>query len=172
MSIKIKNKVRNGSSEQSQEVTERLPTVYEIWVLLTQLTEGMLKANDKDLRPCGISSVQFTVLWIVSTASEPPTASELARRVQRKPSSIYALLDRMEKQGLLKIVRTTKGKPEVRALLTKKGEEIYHNARNALRTIPRIMKSLPKSDLVQFEANLRTLRTRTYSELADEPSFP
>ena len=171
MTTKNKTTVHTDS-KQKQRAPEQLPTVYEIWVLLTQLTEGMLKANDKDLRQYGLSSIQFTVLWIVSTSAEPPTASKLARRVQRRPSSIYALLDRMEKQGLLKIVRTTKGKPEVRAALTKKGEEAYRESRKMLHTIPRIMKALSKKELEQFEATLRTLRAKTYSELADEPSFP
>ncbi len=166
-----KNNALSGS-EQPQGFTERLPTAYEIWVLLTQLTEGMLKASDKELKPCGISSVQFTVLWVVSTASEPPTASELARRVQRRPSSIYALLDRMEKQGLLKVIRTTKGKPEVRAVVTKKGKETFLKARGMQHIVPKIMKALSQKELEQFEVALRTLRARTYSELADEPPFP
>ncbi len=171
MSTKNTKNIPNDS-KIPQGFPERLPTVYEIWVLLTQLTEGMLKASDKELRPYGISSIQFTVLWVVSTADEPPTASELARSVQRRPSSIYALLDRMEKQGLLKIVRTTRGKPEVRAVVTKKGEETYLRARAIQKTVPRIMKALSEEELKQFEASLRTLRAKTYSELADEPSFP
>jgi len=171
MNGKTKTNDQN-SAEQPHVFSQRLPTVFEIWVLLTQLTEGMLKANDRELRPCGVSSIQFTVLWVVSTASDPPTASEIARRIQRRPSSTYALLDRMEKQGLVKIIRITKGKPEVRVVTTKKGEETYLKARDMLHIIPRIMNSLSKKELEQFEATLRTLRTRTYAELAEEPTYP
>ena len=171
MTNTVQSKVHNGS-EHPRGATESLPEEYEIWVLLTQLNEGMLKASDKELKPYGISSIQFAVLWVVKTADAPPTASELARMVQRRPASMYALLDRMEKQGLLRCVRSTKGKPEVRAVLKKKGEETYHQVRRTRLVIPRILGALSAKEQEQFKTTLRKLRARTFSELAEEPSFP
>lgn len=143
---------------------------HEIWVLLTQLTEGMLKARDNELKPFGVSSIQVGVMYAVKTAGGAPTASEISRLLLRKPASVYELLNRMENQGLVRCLRTSEGRKEVRVTLTEKGETIYRQ--HTRQVIPRILGELTPEERGQFRAILRRLRTRTYAELAEHPAYP
>lgn len=143
---------------------------HEIWVLLNQLTEGMLKARDNELKPFGVSSIQVGVMYAVKISGGAPTASEISRILLRKPASMYELLNRMENQGLVRCVRNTEGKKEVRVILTEKGETIYRQ--HTRQVIPRIFGELTPEEREQFKAILRRLRTRTYAELAEQPAYP
>jgi len=142
---------------------------YEIWILLTQVTEGMLKSRDSELRPFGLSAIQFALLWVVKTADAAPTASEIARRLMRQPASIYQLLDRMEAQGLVRCVRSAEGKREVRVEVTEKGAEAYRQARHARQVIPRILGALTVEERDVLKAVLEKLRVRVYGEVAEQP---
>ncbi|MBM3132563.1 MAG: winged helix DNA-binding protein [Chloroflexi bacterium] len=156
--------------QPSVGATIPLAEEHEIWILLNQLTEGMLKARDSELRPFGVSSIQLGVMYAVNTSGGAPTASDISRILLRRPASIYELLGRMENQGLVKCSRTTEGKKEVRVALTEKGDSIYRQ--HTRQVIPRILGELSQDEREQFKSILRRLRTRTYAELAEQPAYP
>lgn len=167
------NAERYGSENSSVvRGTISLAEEYEIWILLTQVTEGMLKARDAELRPFGLSAIQFALLWAVETAGGSLTASELVRRLMRQPASIYQLLDRMEGQGLVRCLRSAEGRREVRVEITKKGAEAYHQARHARQVIPRILGGLTAEERDTLKTILEKLRTRVYGEVAEQPYQP
>lgn len=143
---------------------------YDIWVLLGQVSDGMMRARDNELRPFGLSSIKVGVLYAVKAAGGSLTAIEISRRLVRRPATIYQLLDRMERQDLLTCIRSTEGKREVRVELTDTGEEAYRS--HARQVIPRILGSLSNKERVQFTTTLRKLRTKVFEELAEQPAFP
>ena len=105
-------------------------------------------------------------------AGVPPTPSEISRALFRKPATIYAMLDRMEKQGLVDLTRNSEGKRQVLVALTEKGEEIYRRQREERKVIPRILGSLSREEREQLKTILDRLRRKTFEELIVKPFYP
>ena len=163
----------NRSTIKPESISEQAITLseeYEIWVLLAQVSDGMLRARDNELRPFGLSSIQVGVLHSIKAAGSSLTGIELSRHLARRPATVYQLLDRMEKRELINCIRNTDGKREVRVELTEKGEEAYRS--HARQVIPRILGSLSTKERDNFKATLTKLRTKVFEELAEQPMFP
>lgn len=159
-----------SNAESSADSLLPLSEEHEIWVLLGQVSDGMLKARDNELRPYGLSSIQVGVLYAVTAAGGSLNGIEISRRLARRPASVYQLLERMEKQGLVNCIRNSEGKREVRVELTDKAKDLYRN--HSRQVIPRILGTLSTREREQFKGVLRKLRTKVYEELAEQPSFP
>lgn len=160
ISHKLKGKSRVALSEE-----------YEFWILMTHVVEGLMRVNENELRPLGISPIQLGVMYVVSAAKEPLIGSEIARRLVRRPQSVHQVLDRMEKQGMVRRIRNTEGKREVPIELTEKGEELFVEA-GKIHIVPEIMGQLSSQERKQVRSILEKLRTATYRRLAPQPSFP
>lgn len=145
---------------------------YELWSLLGQVNDGMLRARDNELRQFGISAVQVAILYAIKTIGHPPTQSEIARWVVRKPHTVAAALERMERQGLITQARSTGGRREVRVEVTQKGEEAYRRQHRQRRVIPAILSSLTPRERDLLRATLKKLRDSTLTELVPMPPFP
>ena len=98
---------------------------YNLWALLRQTRDAMVKAREKELGKYGISSIQAAVLFTIQDIGTEATPAEISRRLVREPHSISGLLSRMEKQGLIKRVKDLPKRNMVRISLTAKGEELY-----------------------------------------------
>ncbi len=164
------NKVYIRSKRQGKgRVT--LTEEYEFFILMIQVVEGLLKVNENELRPLGLSPIQLGVMYVVKTAKDLPIANKIARRLLRSPQSVQQLLDRMENQGLVRRIRTAKGKREVPVELTEKGEEAFIEA-GKKHVIPEILGQLSLEERKQVRGILEKLRIATYEKLAPQPSFP
>ena len=158
---------RSGTSAELSTSEE-----YELWSLLGQVNDGMLRARDKELRQFGISAVQVAIMYAIKTLGHPPTQSEIARWVVRKPHTVAAALERMERQGLIKQVRNAAGRKQVSVQITEKGEDVYRRQHKQRRTIPAILGGLAPEERESLRTILRKLRDNTLSELAPKPPFP
>lgn len=145
---------------------------YELWSLLGQVNDGMLRARDNELRQFGISAVQVGIMYGIKTIGHSPTQSEIARWVVRKPHTVAAALERMEKQGLIEQVRNAGGRKEVRVEVTEKGEEVYRRQHRQRKTIPAILGGLTPEERQSLRTILKKLRDNTLSELVPKPPFP
>jgi DNA-binding MarR family transcriptional regulator len=159
------------SSEMQMQDRVSLREEYEFSVLMAQVVEGLLKVIQNELKPLGLSPIQLGVMYAVKTSKEPPIGSEIARRLLRRPQSVHQVLGRMENQGLVRLIRSTKGKREVPVELTERGEEAFIEA-GKKHVIPEILASLSPDERKQVRAILEKLRTATYEKLAPQPSFP
>lgn len=161
-------------SQGQEEARVTIAEEYEIWALLIQLKDSMIKARENEVRPFGTSSTQVGLMYVVKRlkkAGVPPTPSEISRSLFRQPATIYALLDRMEKQGLVELQRNSQGKRQVLVALTDKGEEVYRRQRQERKVIPRILGCLSQQERQQLTALLARLRKKTLEELAAKPLF-
>lgn len=169
MSTIQKTNTDSGSKRsQKSAVTREEGRLFQL--ILHQVVQGMLKARENELKPFGISNIQAGVMYFVEAAKEPLTASQIARRILLKPSSTYHMLNKMEKQGLVRLVRKTEGKREVRVMMTKKGDEIYSSHKREV--IPKILGKLLPEERNQLHEILMKLRDAIYAELAPPPLFP
>ncbi|MFO8011539.1 MAG: winged helix DNA-binding protein [Dehalococcoidia bacterium] len=164
------DKMNQANTEPFTDEFIPLSEEHEIWLLLGQVSDGMMKARDNELRPYGLSSVQVGVLYAVTEAGGSLTGIEISRRLVRRPASVYKLLERMEKQKLVECIRNTEGKKEVRVQLTDKGKDLYRN--HSRQVIPKILGKLSTREREQFKETLKKLRTRVYEELAEQPVYP
>ncbi|MDD5191488.1 MAG: MarR family transcriptional regulator, partial [Dehalococcoidales bacterium] len=98
---------------------------YNLWALLRQTRDAMVKARDRELEKHGSSTIQAAVLFTIQDIGPEATPAEISRRMVREPHSISGLLSRMEKQGLIKRVKDLPKKNMVRVTLTAKGKEAY-----------------------------------------------
>ncbi len=145
---------------------------HETWTLLGQVNDGMLRARDNELRQFGISAVQVAIMYAIKTLGRSPTQSEIARWVVRRPHTVAAALERMEREGLIKQVRNIEGRKQVRVEITEKGEEVYRRQHRQRRTIPTILGSITPEEREALRTILRKLRDTTILELVAKPPFP
>jgi DNA-binding MarR family transcriptional regulator len=136
---------------------------YELWVLLHQATDAIAGAREDELRKFGISMMQAAVLFIVKAIKGPATPAEISRWLFREPHTVSGLLNRMEKQGLVKKVKDLERKNLIRVEITDKGEEGYRRSRG-LQSIHRILSSLSQEERDNLRASLRTLRDKALEE--------
>jgi DNA-binding MarR family transcriptional regulator len=101
---------------------------YNLWVLLRQTRDTMVKAREKELAKYGISSIQAAVLFTIQAISPNVTPAEISRRLVREPHSVSGLLSRMEKQGLIRRVKDLPKRNMVRVMMTEKGKEAYQDS--------------------------------------------
>ena len=78
---------------------------FELYVLLTQTHDTIIRLREKELRKAKISQIQAAVLYIIQNNKGPVTPAVLSKWLLRKPHSVSALLKGMEKQGLVRKTR-------------------------------------------------------------------
>ena len=128
---------------------------YNLWVLLNQTSDLILKARRKELGQYGILPVQAALLSVVKAIGHKAGLVDISQRLFREPNSVTCLVNRMEKAGL---VRKSKGlgRKKIRVTLTKKGEQAYHQSIRQ-RSIRQIMASLSEVERQQLASSLQTL---------------
>lgn len=144
---------------------------YELWVLLCQACDATRRARENEVREFGISMMQAAVLFIVKTIGERATPAEISRWLFREPHTVSGLLDRMEKQGLVRRLNNLERKNLVRVVITEKGEEVYQRSRE-MKVIGTILSCLSPKQRQNLRAYLETLRDKTLEELRPRYQLP
>ena len=144
---------------------------YELWVLLDQTCAAMIRARENELRPAGISGMQAAVLFIVKAVKGPATPAEISRWLFREPHSVSGLLNRMEKDGLVRKVKDLERKNLIRVAITEKGEEAYQQSRD-MKVIPQILSCLTRKKKENLRAYLEALRNKAVAEIGVRRRLP
>ena len=144
----------------------------ELWMLLHQTCDAIIKARENALRKqVGISRMQASVLFIVKAVDGPATPAEISRWLFREPHSVSGLLNRMEKDGLVKKVKDLDRKNLIRVAMTEKGEEAYQQSGD-ITVVPKILSCLSRKKRENLRAYLETLRNKALEELRVERELP
>ena len=99
--------------------------VARMWTVLHQASDAASRAASKRFRPLGVSFQQVYVLLILARSASAPTCSDISRIVMRRPHTVTALLNGMQRAGLIKRVKDKKNQKLVRIVMTKKGRQIW-----------------------------------------------
>jgi DNA-binding MarR family transcriptional regulator len=79
---------------------------HRLWVTLHQTHDLLVKYEDKVLADPGLTKEQHLILWLIEFMSDgndnPVILSDLASSLFRNLNSISAIINRMEKNGLIK----------------------------------------------------------------------
>jgi DNA-binding MarR family transcriptional regulator len=134
------------------------------WVLFHQTSDAVYRASSKRLRPAGVSLEQARVLFVLSRSSSPPTRTEISRVVMRKPHTITALLQGMQRAGLIARIKDDRNKKLVRVVMTQKGKEAWKRVvQSELAT--ELTASLSNEEFCQLSSILEKLRDAALREL-------
>jgi MarR family transcriptional regulator, multiple antibiotic resistance protein MarR len=129
---------------------------YYLWVLFSQTRDAILKARERELQSQHISERHAQILFILKLIGRDATPAQIAKWLLREPHSISEIIDRMEKQGILKKVKDLDRKNQVRIEITEKGEDIYQRSfipKNLLE----ILSVLQGNERKQFILSLKKL---------------
>lgn len=146
------------------ETNVSIDSDYRLWVLFEQVCNAMGRARENEVRKLGISMMQAAVLFIVKAIDGPATSAEISRWLFREPHTVSGLLERMEKQGLVRKVKDQGRKNMIMVAITEKGEEAYQRSRE-LNVIRTILSSLSQEQRDNLMAYVDTLRNRAVEEV-------
>ena len=131
----------------------------KVWIRLFAAATVVQRARELELAKVGITPIQAGVLLILKTATKPVTPTQLARTLYREPHSMSALLQRMEKQGLIQRTKDLAQKNLVRISITRKGEEAFKR-QWAAKVTTNISSCLSDKEASMLETCLEKLRAR------------
>jgi len=137
---------------------------FKLWVLYRQTCHAITTAGENELRQLGISSRQAAVLSIVKTVTVPATPAEISRWLFRQPHTVSGLLNRMEKQGLVRKVKDLERKNMIRIVLTEKGEQAYQRSRE-VKVVDKILSCLSPKERDSLRTYLKALRKKALEEI-------
>jgi DNA-binding MarR family transcriptional regulator len=139
----VKNKVCNDEA-------------LDIMLLLRRTVDILVRARQKELLDCGITTANAAVLRILSDLGGSARPMEISLWLFRKRQSVHDLLDRMEKAGLIRKTGDTKRKNGVMVQITDQGRLL--NERSSKLTLPAtILSSLSTEEQHNFAGYLEIL---------------
>ncbi len=135
----------------------------DLWFVLRQACHAMGQVREDEVERAGVTSSQAAVLYMAKLFRKPPTPSLMSRWLFRKPHTVSAILDRMEKQGLIKKVKDLQRRNVVRVELTEKGDEAYQQTSD-IKSIRNILSCLSPEERDTLRALVETLRDKAIEE--------
>jgi MarR family transcriptional regulator, 2-MHQ and catechol-resistance regulon repressor len=158
------------------------------WMLLHQTYNSLLKCEDAIFPSIGLTTQQHAILMAIKYNDSPATPTQIADWLDRNTNSISLIVNRMEKNGLVKRVRDVEDRRSLRIAMTPKGEEVLNNGvlvgRSLIREILGALSGEETKYLtdllekVRFQAlkycrkekTLKEVKVRGYSTIApDKP---
>ncbi len=143
------------------------------WSLLRQTWIVTNKVAETRLSRLGLTPEKAAVLWACRDYPGVLTPAEISRLVFREAQSIAGLLNRMEKEGLVKRIPKRKGRPFTEIQLTAKGKELCDPAIHALKDlIQGFTSDLSPDERQQLHGILEKLRQKMFDQLHMELGHP
>jgi MarR family transcriptional regulator, multiple antibiotic resistance protein MarR len=117
----------------------------------------IVEAIDQELAPLQISHAQWIVVMLLGDGAAT-TAAELCKILIYDPGAMTRLLDRLEKKGVLRRVRTSDDRRAVRLELTAAGDKLYPRILEALvQVFNRLLHGFSKNEVQQLEQLLKRM---------------
>jgi DNA-binding MarR family transcriptional regulator len=147
--------------------------LWNLWTMLEQVHSGITLARDRELEKNGISTIKAAALFIINSIGNEATPAEISRWILRRPHSVSGLLDRMEKDGLIKKTKNLSKKNLVRVTITPKGRKAYGISLKR-KTINQVLNALTAAEQKQLYAYLEKLRNKALkvASIPTKPPFP
>jgi DNA-binding MarR family transcriptional regulator len=144
---------------------------YRLFTLLGFTYTSMLRARKKELESSGISITRAWALWGLKAMERPATIVEMKRILGRNHQTTSQLLQRMEKEGLVKRRRDPK-KRLITVALTARGEEALGRTYARREVIDRIASSLTPAEQDTLREYLERLQEEALAKAMAYPPLP
>jgi len=154
--------IQRGLYSSEDNMPKRVIEVNEnelLWGRLFLAAKVVERAREIELSRVNVSLIQAMVLYALKLSPEPLTPSRLARMLCREPHSMSALIDRMEKQGLVQKKHDLSRKNLVRVVVTPKGEEAFQRQRS-MNAVANLTSTLTKEERQALGICVDKLRVR------------
>jgi DNA-binding MarR family transcriptional regulator len=138
---------------------QEIADIYKLHIMLHQADDINHRHREKELVRYGITPEQSSTLICIYCLGEKATPAEVARWLAREPHSIFVILRRMLKMGLIDMQPHYKNKHMFRVSLTTTGHDAYLNSVKFLAPI-QIFTSLPKAERQYLMYLLQKIRDR------------
>ena len=134
--------------------------VLRTFILFVQAADTIMKyANTHLYRKERLSVIKVIVLRVLAANGGTMTPSEIAVWTFRERHNITTLINRMKRDGLVRVERNIKDKRFVNVSLTAKGRKVLKQAMPVAREIvDQVMLSISEGDTIPLERSLRVLR--------------
>jgi DNA-binding MarR family transcriptional regulator len=129
----------------------------QLWALIQQVKDIMLRTRERELMKYGISEIQAVVMYVIRMIGHDATPGEISQRVSHEPHTVSALLQRMEKDELVRRTRDLNKKSMVRVELTEKGQQIRKGA-DQLESVHRTLSALSTDERMKLRELLLKVR--------------
>jgi len=141
--------------------------ILRTFVLFVQAADTIMKyANTHLYRKERLSVIKVIVLRVLAANGGAMTPSEIAEWTFRERHNITTLIDRMKRDGLVRVERNNRDKRFVSVSLTAKGRKVLKQAMPVAREIvDQVMLSINESNTIPLERSLRVLRQNAYDGL-------
>ena len=146
---------------------------YRLLKLITHTGDAVFRARKNELNEYGLSPRQAAVVVAIQAIGEKATSAEIARWLYREHHTVSGILNRMEKDGLVKKVRNRGGKKLTRIVLTEKGRQAY-NQSSKIEALHEIMSFISDEERQQLKACLEKIRDAAFKKIGmnHKPPFP
>lgn len=148
-------------------------TAMTTWTMLRQTYTAVNKVAEVKLAKVGLTPEKAAVLWACRDYPGTVTPAEIARLMFRENQTIAGLLNRMEKDGLVKRVPKRKGHPFTEVKLTERGRELCEPGIEVLKkVILALVSDISVEQQKRLQDELRPLRDKMLDELHMEVPKP
>jgi DNA-binding MarR family transcriptional regulator len=144
------------------------------WLLIHQAYDMMLKVQEKEFAKIGLTPQYNGVFMVLRYKKGKVTIKDIATWLDKNSNSISTLVDRMQRDGYVVRVESTRDRREVLVELTEKGKEISDKS-DALgwKIIDDVLSGMPEEDFIQLNILLEKVRSRALAQLdKDEAIMP
>jgi MarR family 2-MHQ and catechol resistance regulon transcriptional repressor len=143
-----------------------------VWMLLHQTYNSIRKCENDVFAKTGITTQQHAILMAIKYANAPASPTQIADWVDRNPNSITLIIDRMEKNGLVKRVRDFKDRRSIRIAMTEKGERcLAESTVIGWDLIKEILDILSDEEMEKLKELLEKVRLQAVRHLQDEKNL-
>ncbi len=141
--------------------------ILRTFILFVQAGDVTMRyANSHFYRKEGLSVIKVIVLRVLAANGGTMTPSQIAEWTFRERHNITTLIDRLKRDGLVRVERNNRDKRFVNVSLTAKGRKVLKQAMPVAKEIVnRVMLSISEGDTILLEKSLRVLRQNAHDGL-------
>ena len=133
--------------------------LHDLWILVSHTAYALGRQRETELSRFGITIEQHAILHILMIKDGRNIAGISASRLRRH-NTIFMLINRMEKQGLVTKVKYPKNK-EYKIFITDKGRQVYNTA--TIKSLEATFSALSAEDQQKLSQCLKLLLLRSLS---------
>ncbi len=157
------------SEDSSQGYDYRLDPInddddYNLIALINQTGHAFSLARTRELAARDLSMMRAAVLLVLQVRDNNATPTEISQWLLREPHTISALLDRMERDGLIRRYRDLHKRNTVRVAMTEKGRTAYQESLER-QTFHDVMSVLSEEEREQLRSVMTKLWLRVLQEV-------
>jgi DNA-binding MarR family transcriptional regulator len=124
--------------------------------LISRVRVRLMDALDEELAPFDITASQYVIL--VNLANGADSASGLCKGVSYDPGAMTRMIDRLEKKGLVRRVRSPEDRRIVKLVLTEEGKAVYPKlVASAVAVMNRKLHGFTRTEATQLEGLLQKI---------------